>query len=290
MRRRTSWQAWIGLAAAGCSAGGSASPPPVVVDASSPPACLPTSACVGTARADQRCVTTLGATVVDPAGAPVAGLPVYVCGTDLCTEPSRTGADGSVEVQACLPIANPALKVFSDPQWAPFAALLDGSGPSFALGRGDGRPIACHPAFPFPRDSPRAASRPAAWRRPALRPTRSPSTSFTRTPPRSRFAPSPFPRPSSQDRWPDPSPQRGRWRPSTRSSSPPAQVTLPNAPGWPAGTLVDVFLDGTDAATLTPPAPWGTWGPIGSATVSADGQSIVVPALSEIGMIGIRMH
>src|SRR5262245_4154598 len=34
------------------------------------------------------------AIVVDQNGAPVADQPVYICGTDICSDPGKTGADG----------------------------------------------------------------------------------------------------------------------------------------------------------------------------------------------------
>lgn len=75
---------------------------------------------------------------------------------------------------------------------------------------------------------------------------------------------------------------------------PAAQLELPNAPGWPAGAAVDVYLDGTDTTTPTPPAPWGTWGLLGTGAVSSDAASIVLTAaqggLPEIAMVGVKLH
>ena len=83
--------------------------------------------------------------------------------------------------------------------------------------------------------------------------------------------------------------------PLNTTLSPAGKLTVPNTDGWPAGAQVDVFLDGTDTTTDTPVAPWGTWGPIGSAHVSPDGLSVSTDdgagnGLPEVGLVGLRMH
>ena len=70
-------------AAAACSSTPKqAAPAEAGVDAA-PPECLASSACVQQPAAGQQCVTTVSATVDDQTGAPIAGLPVFVCGTNL---------------------------------------------------------------------------------------------------------------------------------------------------------------------------------------------------------------
>ncbi len=77
--------------------------------------------------------------------------------------------------------------------------------------------------------------------------------------------------------------------------NPPAKLTVPNTLKWAANAAVDVFLDGTDTTVAMPPAPWGMWGPIGSAHVSADGMTVSTDAaagsgLPEIAMVGFKLH
>jgi hypothetical protein len=72
--------------------------------------------------------------------------------------------------------------------------------------------------------------------------------------------------------------------------APPAQLSVPNTLGWAAGAQVDFYLDGTDGASATPPAPWGTWGLIGTGKVSPDGKTITLPGLSELAMVGVKLH
>ncbi|MGH7297291.1 MAG: hypothetical protein ACRELB_20295 [Polyangiaceae bacterium] len=255
-----------------------------------PPACLASSACGQAPLTGQECVTTMSATVVDGTGAPVQGLPVFLCGTNLCSEPSRTAADGTVEVAVCLPFAAPALKVFSDPQWAPFAALLPSGGPSFALGT--------VPVVALPAAGAALASGSGTVTSGGVSVTLASATvTFDvehPTPDSQLFrvvAVPPAELPSTL--------QGGvtaAWglAPLNTKLVPAAQLALPNTPGWAAGAAVDVYIDGTDPSATPPPAPWGAWGLLGTGAVSSDGASIVLtPAqggLPEIAMVGVKLH
>src|SRR5688572_29792568 len=50
------------------------------------------------------------ATVVDTEGEPLADLMVFICGTDACSMPEFTNADGSVSIAYGVPMAKPAFK------------------------------------------------------------------------------------------------------------------------------------------------------------------------------------
>jgi hypothetical protein len=113
---------WLAATACASSSPGGAGPVDAAVDAVAAPACAAASRCAGPISGGGECVTTLDATLVDPGGHPVAGVPVFACGTNLCTEPSPTGLEGHAHLAPCVTIENPALKVFDDPTWAPFAA------------------------------------------------------------------------------------------------------------------------------------------------------------------------
>lgn len=280
---------WVLLVGAGCSShsGAGLAPDAGNAQAEAGETCTTASTtCVQAPAAGQRCVTTMQATMVDPSGAPVAGLPVFVCGTNLCTAPARSAADGSVTVAACLPFARPALKVFSDPAWGPFAALLPGAGPAYSLGRvtvaplpADGAPLVpgtsassggvtlslapgTHVTFDVTHQDPNAQE---------LRAVEQPAS---RLPPTLAGGVS--------DAW--------ALAPLDTKLDPPAQLTVPNTPGWPAGAQVDFYLDGADAASTSPPAPWGAWGLVGTGAVSADAKSIALAALPEIAMVGVKLH
>lgn len=64
---------------------------------------------------------------------------------------------------------------------------------------------------------------------------------------------------------------------------PGATMTFPNDPGWDEGTVVDVYLYGSMIFNHT--VPYGTWGKISTATVTAEG--IVTDDGEEIGVLGV---
>jgi hypothetical protein len=239
-----------------------------------------------------QCVTTVDATLFDASGKPIAGVPVFTCGTNLCTEPHPTAADGHAQVTACVEIANPALKVFDDPAWVPFAALLEGSGPSFTLPRVT---LAALPAQGSPLTKGSNASAGVT-----LDVTGTVKFDFEHMTAASQgfrvaaVTPGWF---ASTGLDPVAKGIQVVWglAPLNTKLAPSATLTVPNTASWAAGAQVDVFLNGTDTTTATPPAPWGTWGPIGTAHVSADGNTVSTDpgagnGLPEVAMVGLKLH
>jgi hypothetical protein len=255
-----------------------------------PPACLAASACVQQPIAGQECVTTMHATMRDTLGSPVAELPVFVCGTNLCSEPVKTAADGTVDLAVCLPFAGPALKVFSDPAYVPFAALLTGAGPSFSVGGvtivrlpGTGSPLAS--------GSGTVSSGPVSLTLDATTVTfdvehTTPDAQLFRAAP---VAANQLPGSLAGG-------VTSAWglAPLNTTLVPPAQLTLSNDPKWPAGAAVDVYANGTDPATAASAPPWGAWGLLGTGAVTSDGASIVLTSaqggLPVIAMVGAKLH
>ncbi len=294
----TSVPGWIRcgvcLASVACasSSPGSATPVDAGAEVVLPPACTGASSCSGMTSGGGECVTTLDATLVDPGGQPVAGVPVFACGTNLCTEPSPTDADGHAHLAPCVSIAHPALKVFDDPTWAPFAALLLGSGPSFT--------IAKVTVAPLPTQGSRLASGSNTSAGVTLLVTGAVKFDLEHTTAASRG----FRAASVTPAWfagtgldPVALGIQVAWgmAPLNTTLSPAAKLSVANTAAWPAGAQVDVFLDGTDTTTATPVAPWGSWGPIGSGHVSADGLTVSTDdgagnGLTEVGLVGLRLH
>jgi hypothetical protein len=258
-------------------------------NAEAPAACEATSACVQAPAGSQQCVTTVSATFVDAMGAPVTGLPVFVCGTNLCSLPVKTGAAGTVTLALCLPLAAPALKLFDDPAWGPFAAALQGPGPGFALGTVT---VTALPAAGAPLSSGAtivssagvSLSLSGATVKFDVEHASADSQLFRAA----AVIPAKLPPPLNAT-------VAAAWAlaPLHTTITPAAQLELPNPSGWPAGAAVDVYIDGTDT-TKTPLAPWGAWGLLGTGAVSSDAQSIVLTraqgGLSEIAMVGVKLH
>lgn len=261
-------------------------------DVAAPRVCVATSECNETTVGGGQCVTTLDVTLVDPGGKPAAGIPVFACGTNLCTEPSPTDSAGHAHLAPCVTIASPALKVFDDPTWTPFAAGLLGSGPSFAIPR--------LTVAPLPVQGLRLANGANTSAGVTLNVSGTVTFDLEHTTASSQA----FRAASVSPGWfagtrldPGTLGLVLAWAlaPLNTTLSPPAKLVVPNTPAWPAGAQVDVFLDGTDTTTATPVAPWGAWGPIGSGHVSADGVSVSTDdgsgnGLPEVGLVGLRLH
>lgn len=219
------------------------------------------------------CVSVVHARLVKPDGSGAAGVPVFVCGTNVCSTPVSTAGDGTATLALCLDFAAPAVKVFDDPAWVPFAALLTGAGPSFdatmqltplptsatALSPGT------NTSGPVSLDVPGTVTFDLEHTTPDSRGFRAAlvgAGAFAGT----GLAPTSSQTPS--DVW--------GLAPLNTRLSPAGKLTVPNMQpsAWPAGMMLHVALDGTDTTTASPPAPWGTWGEIGTAHVSADGKTI----------------
>jgi hypothetical protein len=260
------------------------------VAAEGPASCTATSACAQTPTATQQCVTTVSTTLLDPTGAAAGGIPVFVCGTNLCSAPKKTAADGTVQLTLCLPLATPALKVFDDPAWGPFAAALQGAGPSFAVGSVT--------VTPLPSTGATMAAGTASATSGGV--TLSLAGTTVKFDVEHQSADSQMFRAATVNPATLPPPLGGQvtaaWAlaPLNTKLTPAAQLQLPNPSGWAAGAAVDVYLNGTDTTTKTPFAPWGAWGLIGTGAVSTDGQSIVLTTaqggLPEIAMVGVKLH
>jgi hypothetical protein len=70
---------------------------------------------------------------------------------------------------------------------------------------------------------------------------------------------------------------------------PAAKLTVPNSPGWPAGSAVEIYLHGVDVAEAW--APYGGWAKVSDGIVSSDGASVTTvdgSGLPELSVVGIR--
>jgi hypothetical protein len=222
-------------------------------------------------------------------GAPVASVPVFVCGTNVCSAPTKTGPDGSVLLPVCLDVAKPAIKIFDDPTWVPFASLLLGAGPAFDVSiavtplpaggsilttgtnRSGGATLVVTGTVAFDLEHASAISQ--------------------------VFRAAPFVLGSFSGTGLDPvaAGVANAWglAPLNTKLAPPGKLTVPNSASWAAGAAVDVLLDGTDTTTATPPAPWGTWGVVATAHVSTDGSTITTDdgsGLAEIAPVSFKLH
>jgi hypothetical protein len=71
---------------------------------------------------------------------------------------------------------------------------------------------------------------------------------------------------------------------------PPAQLTVPNTPGWAANAEVEFWYQGTLA--FLDYAPFGDWALVSDGVVSADGQTVSTnegEGIPELGLVAIRL-
>lgn len=64
------------------------------------------------------------AKIVDETGAPVVGQPIFICGTDICSMPGTTGANGSASISTSLTEKKPAFKFGDTVSYAELAIPL----------------------------------------------------------------------------------------------------------------------------------------------------------------------
>jgi hypothetical protein len=261
-------------------------------DASMASSCAMMPVCTGSSKADQSCVGTVDAELVDPSGAPAVGVIVTICGTDLCSEPITTGASGKVALSLCIFMASPSFRVLDDPTWAPFAVRLPADVASVSLGKVTVTPLpAAGATFPSSASGGSVSSNGVT-----LQISAAGSVTFddehqalsanarqfraveiSALPPDLTDA-------TVTDAW--------ALAPENTLLAPGATLTVPNAKGWSPLAEVNFYLDGTDEGK-TAIAPWGEWGAVGVGAVSADGSVITLTAASgglrEIGFIGLGL-
>lgn len=247
--------------------------------------------CPATTLADATCVETVQAALVDGNGAPVAGQPLLVCGDNLCSLPGPTNSQGAAQFQVCEQMVLPALKFIGGPAYASFAAAITQENTTFA-------PITLVPlpstGAAFPTSGGTVTSGPVTLQLAAgavkFDPSQAddPNTQAFRAA-QVDVAKVPTPLPASLG-------ISVVWglAPVNATLTPPATLTVPNSENWAAGSKVDFYMNGVEPAAGVP-VPYGTWGSVGTGTVSPDGTTIAtdtgsgngIPVLS---MVGVSLH
>ena len=64
------------------------------------------------------------AQLVDTKGAPVAGELLLLCGTNICSRPVQTNAQGSAHFNLCLNMLEPALKYLGNGRYVSFGVAM----------------------------------------------------------------------------------------------------------------------------------------------------------------------
>jgi len=215
------------------------------------------------------------AIIVDQNGAPVAGQPVFICGTDICSDPGMTGTDGKVSISTTLMMKKAAFKFGDAVGFSELAiplamastdfgtvgtAKLPATGGTFTPGMDavSGGVTISIPAGgsvsvnEIVYDTPekqqlRAALLPLANEGPVLD-----AVQINGTP--AGFE------------------ALYGVAPAGTLLCPAAKVTIPNSASWPAGTAVEFWVMTVDVGQEY--APYAGWAKASDGAVSADGQSV----------------
>jgi len=252
-------------------------------------ASLPCSrGCPGSAPPGAICALSADAQLVDTAGAPVAGEPLLLCGSNICSRPERTDAQGRAHFHLCLSMVEPALKFLGDGSYVSFAVAMTTPAQTFP-------PVTVVPlpaqGSPFPNGAGSVRSGPVTLEiiappqfDPTL-PSGPDSVEFRAA------AVTPLQAPPGLD----PSfAIEALWglAPVNARLAPPGTLTIPNPDplAWTAGARVDFVMNGLDESAK-PAAPYGGWGVVGTGTVSAGGQTITTDTgLPILGLVGVGPH
>lgn len=249
--------------------------------------------CTGSGPSGSLCVISVDAQLVDTTGVPVAGQDVTVCGLNLCGMPVTTDAQGKVHFGLCQYMTSPALKYLGRTSYVSFAAAVTESAETFP-------PITLFPlpaqGMPFPSGQGSVTSGSVSLEVAAgsvkfdpTQPNDSNSLEFRAA------AVDPAKAPPGLDASLG---IKALWglAPANATLSPPGALTIPNPDptDWPAGTQVDFVMNSLDE-NPKPPVPYGTWGPVGTGTVSQDGKTITTDSdagdgLPLTGIVGVGPH
>ncbi len=250
----------------------------------SAPACPPGPGYGGNEKSLDVGVVT--AKLIDQDGNPASGVAVFVCGTDICTSPAKSGGDGAASIPANQTLKAPAFKYGDGLDWAKFAQPVPagdtavgtvaalklpavGTGDMFAVGASaksngvtidvpaGGSVTVDELTYEDPSTQTfRVALLPADAVAPAVDPALGLEIVYGAAPMETEFCPA-------------------------------ATLHAPNTLGWAAGAAVELFIHGLEVGQEW--APYGGWAKVSDATVSADGKEIVtaegqgIPLLSTFG-------
>jgi hypothetical protein len=231
----------------------------------------------------------LSATVVDVDGKPVSDVIAQACGTNICLN-GTTASNGTVIIDDDVGMTKPAFKYGGGQAYVRFALPLSGSAVDVDLGN--------EVTFPF---DPAAAGAPLVPGKAAV----SNGVTLTVSPDTVSITPDPFDfdtpdlkkfravevpigkAPGAVDTTLDFG-MLVALTPSATVLCPAAALSVPNSPGWAAGSRVELFLHGIDVGEEW--APYGGWAKVSGGAVSRDGMTIEtdpdggLPALSVVGI------
>jgi hypothetical protein len=222
--------------------------------------------------------------LVDLDGKAAAGVEVFVCGIDLCTNPKTTDASGGAVLDATgLPMKKAAFKLGDGWQWGKFAAPLEAGKADFTFAN------AVAPALPK-TGAALAAGTPATSGGATITVDAKGSVTFDEltydTPEKQQFRAVRIP-PGKEP----PGVDAGlsleilyAAGPISTVLCPAAKLAVPNDAGWAAGTAVELYVHGADSSSEEW-APYAGWAKVGEGAVSADAKTVETSAGSGLPIV-----
>jgi hypothetical protein len=247
--------------------------------------------CPATMLTGASCVVDVQASLVDMTGAPVSGVPLLVCGDNLCSLPGVTDSHGATTFFLCEQMVLPALKLIGGPSYVSFATAVTQASVTFA-------PITLFPlpstGAAFPTAGGQVTSGPVSLQVAAggvmfdpTQPDDANTQSFRAAQVDVTKVPAALPASLSLS---------VIWglAPVNAMLTPPGTLTIPNSESWPAGSKVDFYMNGVEPEAGVV-VPYGAWGSVGTGTVSQDGTTISTDTgsgngLPVLSMVGVRLH
>lgn len=216
---------------------------------------------------------------------PAAGVEVFVCGIDLCTNPKTTDASGNALLDATgLPMKQAAFKFGDSWQWGKFAAPLKKGQTNFTFAN------AIVPALPA-TGATLSPGTPATSGGATLTVEAQGSVTFDElifeTPEMQQFRAVRIP-PGKEPPGVDASLSLEilyAAGPISTVLCPAAKLSVPNDTSWAAGTAVELYVHGADGASQEW-TPYAGWTKVGDGAVSADGKTVETTKGSGLPVIG----
>ena len=222
--------------------------------------------------------------LVDLDGKPAAGVEVFVCGIDLCTDPTTTDASGGALLNATgLPMKQAAFKLGDGWQWGKFAAPLAAGTLDFNF---DGAVVPRLPADGVVLEAGKSATSGGATLTIATGASVTIDELQYDEPQKQQFRAVRIPA-GKEPPGVDASLSLGivyAAGPISTVLCPAAKLSVPNDAGWDAGTAVELWVHGADGSTEEW-APYAGWVKVGEGAVSADGKTVETADTSGLPVI-----
>jgi hypothetical protein len=237
------------------------------------------------------CVVSVQAELVDASGAGIAGQDLLVCGDNLCSLPGKTDSQGKTSFFLCQNMVAPALKFLGGASYVSFASTVSQEDTTFS-------PITLvslpSTGAAFPAAGGNVVSGPVTLQvaagsvgfdttqpsTPDLQVFRAAQVDVAKAPPGLSSTL------GIKEIW--------GLAPVNATLTPSATLTIPNTAALPPASKVDVYMNGVEPVAM-PAVPYGSWGPVGTGTVSQDGKTISTDpgpgnGIPILGMVGVRPH